>query len=548
MTNCKFCINLLLLLFSLEDSCSFAPTIQRTPSEKNIAISGSRKRRLATETPTQSTTLFSTKEATSNIGLFGRLQDRNQRHLRQNVNNKNEVTILDHQISTEKKNSFSKMMNNRTDFEMAVMSTVAITVPMAVILILAGSSMDMEGPGLGEQTNAFFRDIFSSRASVELLAEEGVELLEDSIEELEAISLNVFDAAVPTTAVDVISIALGEGIAAAIGGVITYIANIGVKSRGVLQQGLDTVGLENSTEASADYFIQGAVADTDYFITRAAATPLLRGLGLPPFLGVILATIPSQLIKLSARQREQRRKEDKLLQALLLEEQDLKKKRPFKFVGMNKPKPINRNVEEITTIATVTPGAANQIDGVETFSDVTKWLEFDVLVNGYQGMITVNDIPISPGLESAIYGFLAALSSQLWADAIYRFSDFGSDVNREAARSRSLRDTFTLYSLRCLSAFTLFGVYESARLPIALLISNLISGGVDGCLGSDDFQLCLDTYMLENPASATIEGQLRAFFVAAANSSQRFQDFELGDLSIEQVKRQFLQIYNMVNQ
>ena len=427
---------------------------------------------------------------------------------------------------------------------MAVMSTVAITVPMAVILILAGSSMDTEGAGLGEQTNAFFRDIFSSRASVEILAEEGVELLEDSIEELEAISLNVFDAAVPTTAVDFISIALGEGIAAAIGGVITYIANVGAKSRGVLQQSLDTVGLENSTEASADYFIQGAVADTDYFITRAAAT----GLGLPPFLGVILATIPSQLIKLSAKQREQRRKEGELLQALLLEEQELKKKRPFRFVGMKKPKPINRNVEEMTAIATVTPGAANQIDGVEIFSDVTKWLEYDVLVNGYQGMITLNDIPISPGLESAIYGFLAALSSQLWSDAIYRFSDFGSDVNREAARSRSLRDTFTLYSLRCLSAFTLFGVYESARLPIALLISNLISGGVDGCLGSDDFQLCLDTYMLENPASATIEGQLRAFFVAAANSSQRFEDFQLGDLSIEQVKRQFLQIYNIVNQ
>ncbi|GFH58212.1 hypothetical protein CTEN210_14688 [Chaetoceros tenuissimus] len=540
MTNRKFCTNLLLFLFSLEDSCSFVPAVQRTPSEKNIAISRSRKRRLVTETPTESTTLFSTKEATPNIGLLGSLQDRNQRHLR-----KNEITILDHQISTEKKNSFSKMMNNRTDFEMAVMSTVAITVPMAVILILAGSSMDTQGPGLGEQTNAFFRDIFSSRASVEILAEEGVELLEDSIEELEAISLNVFDAAVPTTAVDVISIALGEGLAAAIGGVVTYFANIGVKSRGVLQQGLDTVGLENSTEASADYFIQGAVADTDYFITRAAAT----GLGLPPFLGVILATIPSQLIKLSARQREQRRKEDELLQAMLLEEQELKKKRPFRFGGMNKPKPINRNVEEMTAIATVTPGAANQIDGVEIFSDVTKWLEYDVLVNGYQGMITVNDIPISPGLESAIYGFLAALSSQLWADAIYRFSDFGSDANREAARSRSLRDTFTLYSLRCLSAFTLFGVYESARLPIALLISNLISGGVDGCLGSDDFQLCLDTYMLENPASATIEGQLRAFFVAAANSSQRFLlDFQLGDLSIEQVKRQFLQIYNMVNQ
>ena len=81
------------------------------------------------------------------------------------------------------------------------------------------------------------------------------------------------------------------------------------------------------------------------------------------------------------------------------------------------------------------------------------------------------------------------------------------DDNRETARSRSLlKDTFTLYTLKCFSPATLIGVYESARLPISNFISSILSGGVDSCFGNNNISI------------GKVERRARAFFVAAANS------------------------------
>jgi len=453
---------------------------------------------------------------------------------------------------------FQNMMTNRTDFEMAVMSTLAVTIPTGVILTLASSVED--APQLSEESFNFIRDMLSfstgNDATVNSLAAEGVELLGDSIEQLEAISLNVFDAAFPTTATDVISVALGEGIAASIGGLVSVAArsSSSVSAKGLRQEyfgdmksGMtlantdgnrsngSTILITTNTAATAatrqgvsmDGFIVDAVADTDYFITRAAAKQLFTGIGLPPFLGVLLASIPSELIKVTARQREKRKREDELLQALLREEQKKKAKSKnfFNVQSRFQKERMDPNTALSADISKrVTPGFANQIDFVEVFADVTKWLEYDVLINDFNGMVTWNDIPVPSGVESAVFGFLAALSSQLWADALYYFSDFGLEENRIMARSRSFKDTLSLYAARCFGSATLFGVYESARLPISLFITNLLSGGVDGCLGSDDYNFCVETFMTENPASATIEEQARAFFVAIANIISRFND------------------------
>lgn len=466
-----------------------------------------------------------------------------------------------------------EMMNNRTDFEMAIMSTLAITIPTGVILTLASSVED--APQLSQETSNFIRDMLSfssgSDAAVNNLAAEGAELLGDSIEQLEAISLNVFDAAFPTTATDVISIAIGEGIAASIGGLLSVVARSGIKVKDLMEQYAGRIGMgenaipnrskgtfftatsTNTTSATTSRqevstingFFAEAVADTDYFITRAAATPLLRGIGLPPFLGVLLASIPSELIRVSARQREQRKREDELLQALLEEEK--RKKRKQKYFFNLQARFQKETVMEPTTIdlsTRVTPGLANQIDFVEVFADVTKWLEYDVLINDFNGMITWNDIPVASGVESAIYGFLAALSSQLWADALYYFSDFGLKENRDIARARSAKDTLTLYAARCFASATLFGVYESARLPISLFITNLLSGGVDSCLGSDDYNLCLETFMVENPASATTDEQVRAFIVAVTNILSRLND----ELDYGSIRASAVQFYSLFRQ
>mmetsp|Transcript_2217 Transcript_2217/g.3369 ORF Transcript_2217/g.3369 Transcript_2217/m.3369 type:complete len:537 (-) Transcript_2217:136-1746(-) len=513
-----------------------AVTLAFSPMHQSIK---SLKRKLPTPT---STSLFVLGEPKPKTDIFGLTSIGNA------MKGNRQGKQLPH--VEEETNSFEEMMKYRTDFEMTVMSTLAITVPAGVILSLAMGSED--SPRLTEEISAFSRDLFSltsgNDASLTLLTE-GSELLEDSIEQLGTISSTVFDAAVSTSPTDIISVALGEGIAASIGGAITFLGSIEFKTKGFLQQGLDNVGIGNDSnstavknEASVDGFIAGAVADTDYFITRAAAVPILAGFGLPPILGVIVATIPSQLIKLSARQRQQRRREDDLLQALLLEEKT-KKNRP---IFSPRRYQASQDSPESTMMESA-PGSANQADFVEIFSDITRWLEYDVLIKEFHGFITWNNVPIFSGLESAIYGLMAALSSQLWADAIYRFSDYGLEENREAARSRTVKDTISLYQLKCFTAATLFGVYETARLPISNFITSFLSGGVDGCLGSSDFALCLETFVMANPASATVEGQARAFFVTAANIIQKLDGFSFssGDNFQEDFRGLAVQLYSI---
>jgi len=513
---------------------AFSPTHDATKSSKRKLPS-----------PTSSSCLFVLKEPTPKKGTirFPSIRRANQ----------DKHATKQGTLHVQDPDSFQDLMSNRTDFEMAMMSTLSITVPTFVVLTLAMASEDT--PRLTQETNNFFRDFMSlssgSEASVNLLAESGVELFEDSIEQLEVISYNVFDAAVPTSATDLISVALGEGIAATLGGIITSIGSLGFKTKGILKEGLDNAGKgndSNSTSAGAeisfDGFVASAVADTDYFITRAAATPLLAGFGLPPILGVIVATIPSQLIKLSARQRQQRRKEDELLQTLLLEE---KGRRNQSIFSLKRLQPAQNSVETASMQNEISTGSANQVDFVEIFSDVTKWLEYDVLINSFNGMITFNNAPVSSGVESAVYGFLVALSSQLWADAIYRFTDYGLDENREAARARSAKDTLTLYVIQCSSAATLFGVYESARAPISRSINSFLSGGVDNCLGSSAFDICIQTFNTDNPASATVEGQVRALFVTAANIAQRLDGFSFSSIEIfpEDFRALAVQLYSI---
>jgi hypothetical protein len=520
-----------------------AVTLAFSPVHQNIETL---KRKLPTPS---STSLFVLKEPKlkntkfdfTSIGTVMKGKNRQEKHL----------PHVEHET-----NNFKEMMKNRTDFEMAVMSTLSITVPAGVVLTLAMASDD--SPRMAGEISNFFRDLFSltggsgNDASV-LLLEEGAELLEDSIEQLGSISYNVFDAAMPTSATDFLSVALGEGIAASVGGVITFVGGMGFKTKGFLQQGLDKVGIgsnSNSTavknEASIDGFIAGAVADTDYFITRAAAIPVLAGLGLPPFLGVIVASIPSQLIKLSARQRQQRRKEDELFAELLVEEQIRKNQSIFRRRRYQAPQD---SPESTTTEMRIIPGSANQVDFVEIFSDITRWLEYDVLIKDFNGIITWNNVPIFSGLESAIYGFMAALSSQLWSDAIYRFTDYGLEENREAAKSRSFQDTYSLYMIKCFTAATLFGVYETARLPISNFLTSILSGGVDGCLGSSDFSLCLETFVVANPAAATVEGQARAFFVATANMIQRLDGFSFSSIDNipGEIRGLAVQLYSIIN-
>ncbi len=86
-------------------------------------------------------------------------------------------------------------------------------------------------------------------------------------------------------------------------------------------------------------------------------------------------------------------------------------------------------------------------------------------------------------------------------------------------------------------------MYEIARLPITRVISNFLSGGYDSCLGSDNFDLCLETYFFANPAEATPEAQIRSFVVALVNLFDRLGDVDNLDAGIRSLA---VQLYSVI--
>jgi hypothetical protein len=117
---------------------------------------------------------------------------------------------------------------------------------------------------------------------------------------------------------------------------------------------------------------------------------------------------------------------------------------------------------------------------------------------------------------------MAAFSSQLYTDVLYLYSDFGNPMKREMTLNRSLEGWASIYVTKCINAATLFGVYEAVRGPTSRLLSQLVSGGVGGCVGSNDFDLCMQTYLIDNPPAASMQAEFRASIVSMMNSLDSF--------------------------
>ena len=144
--------------------------------------------------------------------------------------------------------------------------------------------------------------------------------LESSVE---SAGRNVLRAALPQTASDVVSVALGEGIAGVLGAVATLLLSLVLRLRA-------------ANNNSRSDLVREAVADGDYFLTRAAALPLLEAIGLSPLAAsvasVILASVPSEVIKQldGSRRMAQLKEEDLLMEELLQKQQGNKKRSPWK--------------------------------------------------------------------------------------------------------------------------------------------------------------------------------------------------------------------------
>ena len=389
---------------------------------------------------------------------------------------------------------------------------------------------------------------------------------EGNAERLEVATRNIVGTVLPQNAEDVIAVSIGEGLAGAIGAFATWLLgkflnfkndedfiiepiNASMKSSGIEQTMKRPMGGRNM-----DSLVSGAVADGDYFFTRAAAQPLLEALGIPiifaSLASVLIATVPYEAVKISSQSRRNEvEKQAELLEMLLKEEEDRRKNfgmkrkldiggasyimdilsnNAFDFIQRLNVRPsmdtfVEEDVDEVVEIIPEKSKQLPVVDYVELFADITKWLEYDVLITNYRGILSMpNGEMLSAGWESAIFGLLAALSSQLYQDVLYLYSDFGNPMKREMTLNRSPEGWASIYATKTLSAATLFGVYEGVRGPTSRLLSQIISGGIGGCIGSKDYEICMETYLINNPPAASLQAEFRASVVSVMNSLDSF--------------------------
>ena len=375
----------------------------------------------------------------------------------------------------------------------------------------------------------------------ELGSRRGFEILGDSFE---TAGRNVLRASMPQTATDVVSVAVGEGIAGFVGAVASLFVSLLLR----LQASANEKLMERAV--NKEDLLRKALADGDYFVTRAAALPLFESLGLSPLAAtvtsVILATVPYEFIKLGSSREKARLEEELLMDKLLREEQERKRQENGLFSRMSS----GRTESIVTTVdlKSLIPVKENKpIDFVELFADITKWLEYDVLKTDLSGRLVWNGQVLASNVDSALFGFLASLSSQLYADIIYRYTDYGTEEKRAESRERSLGGWLKLYATTSLNSTVLFGVYATIKNPVGNAIAGFLSGGVDSCIGSQDYQTCMDAYMLNNPPQADSAAQLRSLITAFISLLDRLQT----DASLD--KQEFtrslvVQIYSFMEQ
>ena len=109
---------------------------------------------------------------------------------------------------------------------------------------------------------------------------------------------NVIDAAVPGSSTDIVAVSLGEAIAGIIGAVLSAL--------------LKALASDDRKPLVAE-----ALADSDYFIAQAGLIPTLEAVGISPFFaslgGVVVASVPSQLVKLGSKEKQRMIDEEKSL-------------------------------------------------------------------------------------------------------------------------------------------------------------------------------------------------------------------------------------------
>jgi hypothetical protein len=218
-----------------------------------------------------------------------------------------------------------------------------------------------------------------------------------------ATATRVIDASVPTSSSAYFAAALGESIGGVIGASLSVVINVLLR-RGVMPRSIDDNNQDTEINGNGSFdrdnfsirkqpFISQALADGDYFIANSATDSLLVALGVAPEVAklssVFIAVVPSELVKLAPKLRQQKTQEDQILQQLLQEQEEeqrlekLSQRSIGSFLAML-PKfgsassmQVQEKKQSVDTNLLVPVTGGVEIDFVEIFADVTRWLEYE---------------------------------------------------------------------------------------------------------------------------------------------------------------------------
>ena len=173
----------------------------------------------------------------------------------------------------------------------------------------------------------------------------------------------------------------------------------------------------------------------------------------------------------------------------------------------------------IVDLSTLTPVQEDKpnLDAVELIADILKWLQFRVLTSDFGGHLLWQGQELPVGLESAILGSVAGVSSQFYSDILYGVFSFGSPARQDEVKARSALDWINLYTSKTIYFAVLFGVYQTVQGPAVELVAALLSGGAEACYGSENVRACVETYVANNPPGASPEAQIRSFVTAVVS-------------------------------
>ena len=452
---------------------------------------------LAFHTPSQVKQFNTLPSSWTKSGVFKRARRQNAEVVRL----EQEVTTARLSISQQFKNAKQNLFVSQEQLNNAGPGEAGIGIALAFGIIFALSLSTTD-----------------SAQMAEVVAQEGL------VSGVAKTSVNqLIESTLPLTATDAVAVVLGESVGGIIGSMATVSVSFVLKK---LQPSIRGRGKDTA-------LFTEAVSDSEFFIASSTSLPLLTAAGIPPevasIVSTVLATAQSEVFRIFAQRREIRIESDAVMQELLEEKNAADEARFAPATLLSKKSEGQANPDDLV------PAAESKIDFVDVFSDVTRWLQYDVFKKFFLDRMTWGGIPLEPWIGSALLGVLAATSSQLYADTLYGVFGYGPQRRQDEVRSRNLLDWATVYTSLAISSSVLFGVYELSQRPVSRYIQGMLAGGVDGCIGSEAFDLCMQTYIDTNSPGPSTEAQFRALITNLVMLWQRLQLVAV-DTSFDDVK------------